>query len=142
MVRARRNEVFVRTEELGIDLTAERRVYGTNQRGLALAAKKLISEGAPRQDAALLTEDAPPAGVFDGANTTYQLSGSVAGHQISVIWGDVAGSRTIPLVKSTDNPPPADAFFFDFNVPDTIIVGTPPQAVDALIVIYKSRSRE
>jgi len=138
-VRARRNVVYNRAKEVGIDLSDERSRSGSNQRALALAAKKLINEGAPRQDAGRLTVDDPPTGAFDGANTTYNLSGSVAGHQLAVIWGDVAGARTLALARSTDNPPPADAFFFDFNVPDTVIVGTPPQGADALIVVYQSR---
>jgi len=140
-VRAQRVKVYTRLREVGGDLSEERRKDGANQRSLALAAKKLINENTPRQDAERLTVDDPPAGVFDGANVTYQLTGQVAGHQVTVIWGDVANTRTIALTKSTVNPPPADAFFFDFSNPDTVIVGTPPQAIDSLIVVYKSREK-
>lgn len=138
-VRAERNATIVEAKKVGVDLREERRKYGTNQRGLVVAAQKLINEGAPRQDEDVLTFDNPPAGALDGANTTFTLTGQVAGQAVGVVWGDIAGARTIPLARSDDNPPSADSFFFSFDTPATIIVGTAPQAVDALIVVYRSR---
>jgi len=140
IVRARHNKVFVRAKEQGIDLSEERRRYGGNTRALSFAAKKLINAGTPRQDADVLTIDnPPPIGVFDGGNKTFGLSGEVAGQQVCVIWGDTAGNRTIVLERSSNNPPPVEGYFFSFDNPSTIVVGSAPVVADALIVVYKSR---
>jgi hypothetical protein len=136
-VRANRQALFRKAREVGIDVDAERRRVGANQRTLAFEAGKLLNDGAPRTTSEQLRIDNPPAGMFDGANTTFVLSAPALGANITVIWGDMTTPQTVVLAKVASNPPPINSFFFDINFPTSIIVGNAPKPGDALVAVYR-----
>lgn len=137
-LRAARLQIINECKRLGIDLSEERRRYGGNTRALIVAARNLINNATPRTSEEQLREDAPPAGAFDGVNTVYTLSGPVAGQNLRVVHGKT-GSNTLPLIKTVQNPPPANHFFFDVNDPTHFVVGTPPQVGDILVATFRTR---
>jgi hypothetical protein len=124
---------------LGIDLSEERRRYGSNTRALMVAARNLINNATPRTSEQLLVVDAPPAGAFDGVNTVFTLSGPVAGQNLGVTHHRTASNTALTLTKTQDNPPGADSFLFDVNDPTHFTVGTPPQSGDMLVATFKTR---
>lgn len=136
-LRASRQKIVNECARLGINLDAERSVFG-DTRALMNAARNLINNATPRSTTDMLVQDAPPDGAFDGGNTTYTLSASVSGQSIRVVWGSTAGNTTIPLKKTNVSPPPADGFFFSPADPTHITVGTPPQIGDMLVAIYQA----
>ncbi len=136
-VRTNRQQLFKKAAVSGIDVDSERRRSGANQRMLAFEAGKLLNDGAPRVTRETLRVDNPPAGTFDGANTTFVLSGEVAGANIAVIWGDMQTPQTVVLAKVSANPPPINSFFFDPSNPTAIVVGNAPKPGDALIAVYR-----
>jgi hypothetical protein len=137
-LRDARQKIVNECTRLGINLDEERMKYG-DTRALMIAARNLINNATPRSTLEQLVQDAPPIGAFDGGNTMYTLSAPVAGQNIRVVWGDTAGNKTIPLQKTNESPPPADGFYFVASDPTHITVGTPPQAGDMLVAIYKTR---
>jgi len=136
-VRAARSAVNRRAQELGINMDAERRKPGSNQRMLTHDALKLINDITPRTTREQQQVDDPPAGAFNGVNTTYTLSAPCVGANIDVIWGDMNAPRQLVLVKSSANPPAAGEFFFDLNAPTVIVLGTPPQNGDSLVAVFR-----
>lgn len=136
-VRASRQEVFRKLDSLGGNLDAERRRGTANQRLLAHGALKLINDGTSRTNNQQLVRDDPPGGAFNGVNVTFALSEPVAGLNIEVIWGDTTNNITIPLERTTVNPPGSHEFFYDPANPTEIIVGNPPAPADRLIAIFK-----
>lgn len=136
-VRASRGVLNRKGQQLGIKVDAERSKIGSNQRTLAFDTLKLINDQTPRVTRESQQVDDPPAGVFDGLNTTFVLSEPVVGINISVIWGDTATPQTIPLTRTDTNPPPINSFFFDVSDPTVIIVGNPPLPADRLIAVYR-----
>jgi hypothetical protein len=137
-IRTARSAIIARARELGIDVSSERQLT-TSTRKLLIALQNLINSGVPSYSSELLVEDAPPEGVFDSANTTFTLSQAPAGLNIRVTFGDVSAGTTLPLRRSTTNPPPADGFFFDVNDPTHIVVGTPPAPADMLVATFRTR---
>lgn len=136
-VRASRSAIYRKAQAAGIDMDSERSKIGSNQRSLAFEAGKLLNDQTPRVTREQQQVDDPPLGAFNGVNTTFILSQPVVGFDISVIWGDTATPQTIPLVRSSANPPATHEFFFDINNPTVIVVGNPPLVADRLIAIYK-----
>lgn len=114
----------------------ERAKIGSNQRSLTYEAAKLINDQTPRTDREQLQIDDPPNGAFDGVNTTFNLTAPVVGENIAVIFGDASVPQTIPLVKSSANPPATNSFFFDINTPTVIITNPAPEPEDRLIAVY------
>lgn len=135
--RGRRNAVRVHANQLGINLDGERQRYGANPRALASAAKKLINDSTPSSQNDLFVVVAPPAGAFNGINTTFTLPAPVAGLNISVVFTDVSAQTGLPLRRTDVNPPGTTEFFFDINNPTQFTVGTPPDAADMLAVTFK-----
>jgi hypothetical protein len=137
-LRAARQKIINECVRLGIDLDAERTVFG-DTRALMIAARNLINNSTPRSTSEVLVEDAPPDGAFDGGNTTFTLSAPVTGHNIRGTWHKSTTNTLVSLAKSDVNPPAADGFYFTPNSPTIVIVGTPPQAGDMLVFTFKTR---
>ena len=138
-LRDARQKIINECVRLGIDLSEERRKFGGDTRALMVAARALINNSTPRSTSEVLIEDAPPAGAFDGGNTTFTLSAPVAGQNVRGTWHNSTTNTLVSLKKSNVNPPAADGFYFTPNSPTTVIVGTPPQAGDMLVFTFKTR---
>jgi hypothetical protein len=138
-LRTARQKIINECVRLGINLDEERRRFGGNTKALLVAARNLVNNATPRGSTELLVEDAPPAGAFDGVNTTFTLSAPASGQNIRGQWHNSASNVLITLKKSNANPPAADGFYFSPNTPTTVIVGTPPAADDMLVFTYKTR---
>ena len=139
VIRAARQAVMQLALRQGINLDVERRRPDVSARTLTFAAHRLINDATPRVDTDALVEDTPPAGTFDGVNTTFTLSAAVLGQNVSVVYTvQSTGVQTV-LTRSTANPPPADSFYFDGKIdPTKIVVGTAPAAADGLAAIFKA----
>lgn len=136
-LRAARNKKLRKATEMGIDLEPERQKPGSNARSLAVAAGRMINDSVPRVTEEGLVVDAPPAGAFDGVNTTFVLSDAVRGNNVVVLYGK-QGDGTFRVVTRTTNPTPDPLyFFFDLQNPSVIVLGTAPAAVDMIIVVFK-----
>lgn len=140
-LRDARQRKLNRAKRMGIDLSEERTKPGSNARSLAIAASRLMSDGIPSTNRERLQSDTPPSGAFNGINTTFVLSDAAEGLNIVVDFMDVSINTLIPLVRTDTSPPGAGEFFFDINAPSQIVVGTPPEAADALFVHFITTSR-
>lgn len=136
-VRAARSDAYRAAAEVGITMEAERGKLGSDQRTLAYDAVKLLNDPTPRTTRNQLQVDNPPAGTFNSSNTQFDLSASVVGENIIVVWHDTVQNVQWVLSKGNANPPATHEFFFDRNDPKLIIVGNAPSPADGLVVVFK-----